>query len=108
MDRRRLENLRRKVESYRHSQPKAKQLRALAKGLGREKANRGKEPTFVSKSFPSLSPLSIPEHKGRDLPSGTKGSILNQLEYDLIAWDERLSEQECLNGDRGKSERSDE
>lgn len=107
MNRRRLESLRRKAEAYRHSQPKAKELNALAKGLGRKQSNRGKEPTFVSGEFPGLRPLSIPNHKGRDLPSGTKNSILVQLEEDFVAWDDRLSEQERLNGNGGKSGRSD-
>lgn len=102
MNRRRLESLRRKAESYRHSQPKAKELNTLAKGLGRKQSNRGKESTFVNKEFPSLRPLSIPNHKGRDLPSGTRNSILVQLEEDFIAWDDRLSEQGRLNGDGGK------
>lgn len=94
MNRRRLENLRRKVEACRRSQPKAEELEALAKALGRKMAKRGKEPTFVSKSFPNLRPLSIPNHKGRDLATGTKNSILNQLDDDFLAWDERLAEQE--------------
>lgn len=98
MNRRRLENLRRKVEACRRSQPKAEELETLATALGRKKANRGKEPTFANEVFPSLRPLSIPNHKGRDLPIGTKNSILNQLDDDLIAWDERLAEQERVNG----------
>lgn len=94
MNRRRLENLRRKVEACRRAQPKAEALQTLAKALGRKEANRGKEPTFVNTAFPMLRPLSIPKHKGRDLPTGTKNSILDQMDEDLIAWDERLAEQE--------------
>lgn len=98
MKRRRLENLRREVEACRHGQPKAERLQTLAKALGRKQENRGKEPTFVSKVFLNLRPLSIPKHKGRDLPTGTKNSILTQLDEDLIAWDDRLTEQERANG----------
>jgi len=38
--------------------------------------------------------LSIPHHGGRDLAPGTKKSILDQLEDDLLAWEERLGEDE--------------
>lgn len=103
MNRRRLENLRRKVEACRRAQPKAEALQALAKALGRKKANRGKEPTFVNTAFPMLRPLSIPKHKGRDLPTGTKNSILDQMDEDLIAWDERLAEQERADDNRDKN-----
>jgi len=35
-------------------------------------------------------PLSIPHHGGRDLAPGTRNSILNVLEADVLAWEERL------------------
>jgi hypothetical protein len=35
--------------------------------------------------------LSIPDHGGKDLAIGTQRSILNQLEDDVLAWEERLS-----------------
>ncbi len=41
-----------------------------------------------------LFPLAIPHHGGRDLPVGTKNSILNQLEDDILAWEEELSEED--------------
>ena len=97
MNRNKLRALSRRIEEYRRSQPKAKDLEALAKALGRKVANRGKEPTFVSTEFPNLRPLSIPSHKCRDLATGTKNSILIQMEDDVIAWDDRLSEQERQN-----------
>jgi hypothetical protein len=53
---------------------------------------------YESEIFPHLRPLSIPNHKGRDMPPGTKNSILNQLEDDVDAWDEALSRQERGNG----------
>ncbi len=56
---------------------------------------------YASELFPHLRPLSIPNHKGRDLPLGTKNSILDQLEEDLDAWDEAFSRQERGNGDDG-------
>jgi hypothetical protein len=60
--------------------------------------NRGKEPTFESEAFPNLRPLAIPNHKGRDMPRGTKNSILTQLEDDIDAWDETVASQERGNG----------
>lgn len=41
-----------------------------------------------------LYPLSIPRHGGRDLAIGTKRSILDQLEDDVQAWEQRLLEEE--------------
>jgi hypothetical protein len=55
---------------------------------------RGKEPIWVSTEFEDLFPLSIPRHGGRDIAPGTKDSILDQLELDVISWDERLAEEE--------------
>ncbi len=88
--------LRKKVDSFRQSQPKAQNLQSLAKALGRTRDNRGKEPTWISE-FADLFPLSIPNHKGRDIPTGTKNSILNQLEDDLAKWEETLDEWENSN-----------
>lgn len=98
----RLRNLYRRIETCRRSQPKAKDLVAIARALGRKKADRGKEPTYESTEFPELRPLSIPMHKGRDLPPGTRNSILSQLDEDVTAWEERLSRQERINGDGGR------
>lgn len=103
MDRKKLINLRDQLEGYRHTQPKARELHALAKALGRSEVDRGKEPTFKSDAFPSLlRPVSIPNHKGRDMSVGTKNNILNQLEDDLIAWEEFLDQRERENGGNGK------
>jgi predicted RNA binding protein YcfA (HicA-like mRNA interferase family) len=82
----------------RRSQPKATEIINLAKQLGRRKAKRGDHITYVSDTFSQLRPLSIPMHKGRDLPNGTKGSILNQLEEDLDAWSDALDTKGKGNG----------
>jgi hypothetical protein len=74
----------------RRAQPKARELQSVAHKLGREKIQRGKHPMWESVPFPELRPLSIPDHKGRDMPRGTKNSILDQLEEDLLAWEQRL------------------
>ena len=57
--------------------------------LGRRQDRRGKEPTWVHDELP-VYPLSIPHHGGRDLATGTRNSILNVLEADVLAWEERL------------------
>ncbi len=90
MDRKGLKALRGEVAALRRSQPKARDLEALARKLGRVKTDRGKEPTYISTVFPHLTPLSIPNHKGRDYRPGTKSSILNQLEEDLLEWEDWL------------------
>jgi len=75
----------------RRNPQKARDLERIAKQLGREKENRGKEPVWVNPSL-GVFPLSIPHHGGQDLPIGTRNSILNVLETDLLAWEERLGE----------------
>ena len=99
MDRKRLRKLRREMETLRRSQPKAMTLVSFARRLGRKKVNRGKEPTYESAHFPDAWPLTIPMHRGRDLPPGTRDSILDQLDAgDLLLWDERLAMTERMNG----------
>jgi hypothetical protein len=80
------------LRSYRHSQVNGQKLRSLAQRLGRTKENRGKEPTFINLEFLDLPPLAIPHHGGRDLPIGTKTSILNVLEEDILRWELSLNE----------------
>jgi hypothetical protein len=98
MDRRGLEKLRREAERLRGTQAKATALQRLALRLGRKKVKRGKEPMYESEPFPRLPPLSIPMHKGRDMPTGTRNSILTQLEDDINEWDEALTKQRRGNG----------
>jgi hypothetical protein len=99
MDRKKLAKLRREMEALRRSQPKAAALVSFARKLGRKKVNRGKEPTYESEEFLDLSALTIPMHKGRDIPPGTRDSILDQLDEDLLRWDERLMTIKQTNGD---------
>jgi hypothetical protein len=100
MDRKKLSKIRRDLDALRRSQPKATDLQRLARRLGRRRDDRGKHPMYGSEAFPNHRPLSIPNHKGRDYPPGTRDSILNQLEEDLDAWDAALSRQERGNGGR--------
>ena|ERR1700687_3311932 len=63
----------------------------LAVKLGRRKATRGKEPTYVSPSQPKLgTPLSIPHHS--TLKPGTARSILNTLRSDVDIWTQHLDQ----------------
>jgi len=86
----------------RQASAKAIAFQRLANSLGRNPdKSRGKEPTWVSRDFPELRPLSIPDHGGRDIPYGTKQSILNQLEDDVYSWEELLLQQESENKLKG-------
>lgn len=59
---------------------------SIAKQLGREKVNHGKEPTYVNKEHPEWGPLTIPGHRG-DLKPGTSRSIINALLSDVDEWE---------------------
>lgn len=69
-----------------------RRVREVARSLGRRRckggSKRGKEPTFISEPFPDLRPLSIPAHG--TLKKGTGLNILNQLDEDVLRWEEEL------------------
>ena len=90
-----LRKIRNRLATLRLSPQSARALESLARQLGRQPVKRGKEPMWESTNF-DLFPLSIPHHGGRDIPVGTRNSILDQLEDDILAWDEELLEE---NGD---------
>lgn len=95
MDRKKLQTLKRELLALRRSPQKARALERFAGKLGRKKVKRGKEPMWESAEFGELFVLSIPHHGGSgDLPHGTKMSILDQLEDDVLAWEERLDAEE--------------
>ena len=94
MHRRKLDKLKRELAQLRRSPQKARALQSLAKRLGRKKVKRGKEPMWESTEFGDLFVLSIPDHGGRDLPPGTKNSILDQLEGDILRWDEKFDDED--------------
>jgi hypothetical protein len=71
---------------------KSAELEALARRLGRKRANMGKEPTWVSEELPERRPVSIPNHP-RDLNRYTARGILDQLEGDLDRYEELLLSQ---------------
>jgi hypothetical protein len=95
MDRRKLAKLEVELDSMRHRSVKADDVQSLASRLGRRLVNRGKEPNWANSEFPNLRPLSIPDHGGgRDLSPRVRKSVLNELENDIDAWDQKLTEEE--------------
>ncbi len=100
MDIRKLDRIRARLSSFRGKGGiKPRKLEALAKALGRTRGKRGKEPTWVNKDVPELSPLSIPHHSG-DLNKITASSILDQLEGDIEKIEEILKEKGGEHDDR--------
>lgn len=73
-------------------------LERYASAVGRQKENRGKEPTWVRKLDPHLSPpLSVPNHS-KDVKAGTARSIIDQLLADIDEW-EQFIDQDVNNED---------
>ena len=58
---------------------------------------------WLSEEFPDLYVLSIPDHGGKDLSIGTRNSILNQLEDDILAWEEALPVEDNEDDDKNSS-----
>jgi hypothetical protein len=94
MNRKNLNKVRRELAQLRRFPQKAATLERLAGRLGRKLVKRGKEPMWENTEFGELFVLSIPHHGGRDLSPGVQRSILDQLEDDVLAWEERLGDNE--------------
>lgn len=94
MNRKNLNKVKRELAHLRHSPQKAATLESLAGRLGRKLVKRGKEPMWENTEFGDLFVLSIPRHGGRDLSPGVQRSILDQLEDDVLAWEEWLGDDE--------------
>ena len=92
MVQKKLDEITRRIEQARRSPQKARDLERIARQLGRTKVNRGKEPTWES-NLPGRPPLSIPHHGGRDIAIGTRNSILDFLEDDVMALQEILDQE---------------
>ena len=99
MNRRKLNKIKRDLDSLRSTTPKASDLERLANRLGRKLVKRGRHPMWEREEFGNLYALSIPHHGSKDVLVGTKNSILDQLEDDIIAWEVRLDEEESEKGD---------
>ena len=78
----------------RRAPQKASALESLATRLGRKPVNRGKEPMWESADFPFLKPQAIPHHGGRDVSPLVRKHVLDQLQEDIFAWDNLLSEED--------------
>ena len=73
---------------------KSNVLEGYASAVGRQMENRGKEPTWVRKLDPHLSPpLSIPNHS-KDVKAGTARSIIDQLLADVDEWEQFIDSDE--------------
>jgi len=94
MNRKNLNKVKRELAQLRRSPQKAATLESLAGRLGRKLVKRGKEPMWENIEFDQLYALSIPRHGGRDLSPGTQRSILDQLDDDVLAWEELLGDDE--------------
>jgi hypothetical protein len=92
MDQKKLDRITLRIMQARRSPQKARDLERIANQLGRTKVNRGKEPTWES-DLPGRPPLSIPHHGGRDIAIGTRNSILDFLEDDVMALQEILDQE---------------
>ena len=81
MKRRRIRKLRRRIAAIRLRKANvvSRELRSVARSVGRRPGKRGKEPTFVKDGRP---PLSIPDHPGSMSPL-TVEDVLDVLDEDL-------------------------
>ena len=105
---RKLQKLKLALAGLRRGQAKAADLERLAGKLGRKKVKRGSEPTWESQVFAHLYPLSIPHHGGKDIPIGTRLSIIDRLEEDVLAWEARLDEEAENDGEAEEDVENDD
>lgn len=93
MNRAKLEKLRKRVEELRNQGGiGSAELESLARALGRVPFKRGKEPTWVNRTFTDLRPLSIPRHGSKDVNKFTANKILDELELDIEKFEEFLED----------------
>ena len=92
MNKKKLDRITLRIMQARRSPQKARDLERIANQLGRTKVNRGKEPRWES-DLPGRPPLSIPHHGGRDIAIGTRNSILDFLEDDVMTLQEILDQE---------------
>jgi hypothetical protein len=99
MNKNKLKKIQREIRSLRKRSGSVteRELVAIAKKLGRQRANRGTEPTYISDNLPGP-PIRIPSHPGT-LKQGTALSILDDLETDVFNWRARLDRESRPNTD---------
>lgn len=101
MNKTKLKKLKKKLEAYRQSPQgrKRSSLVSIAKQLGRERVDTGKEPTYVNKDHPEWVPLSIPGHPG-DVKVGTCCRIIDALLSDIDEWEIALNQSDEAGNDK--------
>lgn len=90
MDAKKLGKILAELDAMRRRSIRSADIKSVARALGRVEVNRGKHRMWESSQFSWLRPLSIPDHGGRDLATGTKKAILDLLEEDVAAWDAEI------------------
>jgi len=93
MTAKKLRQLRRELEELKRRKRNltGRDLTRFAERIGRKRANRGDEPTYVSELLPRSNPISIPGHRG-NVKVGTAGNILDQFEADLDRLEESITQ----------------
>lgn len=106
MDRRKLDKLWAALAAARRSPQKGSDLEALAKMAGRTEQTGGKHPMWVS-AFPQHRAFPIERHGGNpDLSPHVRKVVLNHLETDAEAWEERVMQEENANENGGENGRA--
>ena len=67
---------------------KRQKLVSFAQAVGRERIDRGGEPTYISTLLPYSRPISIPGHS--TINKFVAGNILDALERDILELEEKL------------------
>lgn len=92
MNARRLVKIQADIDACRKKPNRHRDLERIAFALGRTRVSRGKEPAYVSTEF-RTHPITIPDHAGKDIKRGTARGILEQLEEDVVRWEQRLRDE---------------
>jgi hypothetical protein len=58
---------------------------------------------WESEVFPDLFPLAIPYHGGKDISPGVQRTILNQMDEDVLRWEEVLDASEHNDDDEDET-----
>ena len=59
-------------------------------------------------AFPDASPITIPNHAGRDIKTGTQHNILNQFEGDVFRFEETLDKGSDISDEERENENDEE